>query len=149
MRRWTTLTVLLTWTLWCTGAGAADPEWQRPPIREVPAGRTVTVDGAEIKCFTAPEWVRLGHIITDYRDLWQAAARWDAERASYVRAEAAWQLRLEAERDRAAALAADRDWWRTVAREQLELDAANRVVEFVPWIIAAGMTALVVVQSFR
>lgn len=120
-----------------------------PPVREVPRGSTVTVDGAELKCFSQPEWVQLGRIITDYRDLWMAATRWEAERASYDREIAGWEVRLTAAGDRAAVLTADRDWWRTVAQEQLKLDAQNQVLAFVPWVISAGMTALVVVQSFR
>jgi len=159
MLRLMTLALLVTSTLWCTVAGADDelllapPEWSRPDLITPPLGKVVEIDGLEHKCFSPPEWKVLGHLIVDYRDLWLASVRWEADRASFARDLAAKDVRIQAGLDRAAVLACDRDFWRDTAKaldkHRLELDRRHRSTGWIPWAIVVLEAGFIVVQGFQ
>lgn len=91
-------------------AGAESDQIRPPEIIEVPAGmvlrprgddgsRTVFRPDQEFKCFTAPEWAQMGHLITDYRWLWYYAIRMETKAALLDKEIGNLQLQLTVLRD--------------------------------------------------
>jgi len=128
-----------------TTHAVADDKGAPTVERELPAGRTVEVDGEQLKAFTAEEYAEVVKLEDDYRWFWSNWIRLSAAHAIAVNDE----LRIAKERVSLCRETLDlvssdreilRDAWKDERRLRLEARNAAAVREWIPW-------ALVVVES--